>query len=345
MPRGGGGPRFRRQSGGHGAEISSGSLRFAPDSKTLASGGLDGFIRLWDVAEGRERAALEAPSIPVPKPARGFRRAKVYALAFAPDGATLATGGDDGAVSLWDPAAPRRLGALDGHPGSCIFHMQFSPDGRTLASSGMDKTVRLWDTASREGRTFLEPPLGDISDLAFSADGHRLATIDGLYSPAERRLAALHRARLVRVWDVASGGSVAKIPASMVQMHGVAFSPDGRWLASSSGDGTVRLWDAATYKEGATLKGHRGTAAGLAFSADGKALASAGQTDHTVRLWKIPTGEPLAVLEGHKGPVWAVAISPDGRTLASAGREGLIRVWDLRPILGADAGPAATPRP
>jgi hypothetical protein len=335
----------------HGAEIGTKALRFSPDGKTLASGGTDGYIRLWDVVGWRERAALEAPSIPLKRPAHGFRRAPVSTLAFSPDGKILATGGEDGAISLWDHTAGRHAGALDGHPWippafpgdtfgrGMVFDLAFSPDGRTLASTGLDQAVRLWDMPTREGRTLVGPPFGGVNGLAFSADSRRLAMTDSLNSVVERVRAIHHQGHLIRIWDIASGRPAAKIPASNILIDDVTFSPDGRWLASASGDGLVKLWDASTYKELATIKGHRGTVAHLAFSKRDSILASAGPGDHTVRLWRIPSGEPLAVLGGFKGPVYVSEFSPSGRTLAAAGREGLIRVWDLQDIL--DAAPHA----
>ena len=90
---------------------------------------------------------------------RGDRRARatlkghedaVEAVAFSPDGKTLASAGGSpsnprkpGELRLWDAATGEARATLKGHEDT-VNAVAFSPDGKTLASAGDDWTVRLW---------------------------------------------------------------------------------------------------------------------------------------------------------------------------------------------------------
>src|SRR6266550_3617217 len=80
----------------------------------------------------------------------------VVAVAYAPDGKTVASAGDDNTIRLWDVATRKEIRSFTGHQDGFSFaSLAFAPDGKTLASGSKDKTIRLWDVATgKEIRSF-----------------------------------------------------------------------------------------------------------------------------------------------------------------------------------------------
>jgi RNA polymerase sigma factor (sigma-70 family) len=352
-----------------GAGSASGQLcmAFAPDRRTLASGGAGGVIHLWRTETGKE--------------VRSFRghTAQITVLAFSPDGALLAVVSspkncpssgpgrkEDHAIRLFEAATGKELRRFEGHQ-AWVNAVAFSPDGR-LASGSDDGTVRLWDVGTgRETRQVSKGRQG-VESVAFSPDGKLLASgpaddrsvrlwevktgrevralrghsenLRSLIFSADGRRLASTAPDAIRLWDVATGREVHRFLADIWGARSVAFSPDGKTLAASGP--TVRLWDVATAKELLPLAGHQTVVCSTAFSPTGKLVASAGY-DRTIRLWDAATGKEVRTLRGHAGGIRSIAFAPDGRALVSIGPEdGTIRLWDvttgkeLRRFVGAE---------
>jgi WD40 repeat protein len=249
------------------------ALAFSPDSKTLASGGEDLTVRLWNPTTGKEVRRF------------GEHEDKIGAIGFSADGKVLASGSRAGEICFWDAATSRELRRFRGHDGA-VISLAFSADGKTLVSGGTDETVRFWDMAS----------------------ARELRQLGGGFGPAQA----------------------------------IAFSPDGKLLATGGWENTVRLWDLAASKEIRQFQGHRSWVQAIAFSPNGRMLVS-GSGDETVRLWEMTSGLERHRFPGHKDGVFCIAFAPDGKTLASAGADATILVWDVTGTVRDPRRPAPVP--
>ncbi|MDR1227445.1 MAG: TIR domain-containing protein [Azoarcus sp.] len=173
---------------------------------------------------------------------------------------------------------------------------------------------------------FLQGHTGSVTHLAFSRDGHTLASASG--------------DKTVILWDVRDPRAPRKIQALQGhtdEVNHLAFSPDGHTLASASDDNTVILWDVRdprAPRKIQALQGHTNLVWHLAFSPDGHTLASA-SADKTVILWDVRDPQAprkIQVLQDHTDEVNYLAFSPDpdGHTLASASDDGTVILWDVR---------------
>lgn len=290
---------------GHTAAVQS--VAFSSDGKTLASAGLDGQVRLWQMPEGKETTTLKPPS-----PATGV--IAVHTIAFAPDGKLLASGGSDGLIRLWDPAAGKQVRSLPGHKGSlsCVV---FRPDGKRLASAGADGSVRLWEAAS--GKPVPGAVLqhsGAVRGIAFGADGQTIVSTHGPLTIFEID-PPRHRAQINNWTEVRS----------------LACAPNDQAMAIGFGyDHAISLWSQADDGElqRHILGGHFHGTNALAFSPDSKILASAG-SDGRIKIWEVSTRRMLGETKADPSAALTVAFSPDGRQLASAGSDHKVRLWNV----------------
>jgi WD40 repeat protein len=104
----------------------------------------------------------------------------VHAVAFYPDGQTLASSSNDHTIRLWRRDTGVCSGILEGHSGA-VFTIAISPDGNLLASGSADETVRLWDLRTRQNISIWHAHTSVIWQVIFNPGGEILASasIDG----------------------------------------------------------------------------------------------------------------------------------------------------------------------
>jgi len=311
---------------------------FSADADLLASGNDD--LLIWNTAEAQLLYRIPQP---------GW----ISALAFSPDGRTVACGHDDGFVRIWDVLSQRQIGELPAHA-DAVSAIQFSAAGDRIATAGEDRVVQVWNAESHKLLATLRSHTDRIPALAWSPDGSLLVSAGWDTS--------------ARVWRPGASAE----PTMLLNSHAdqvlcVAFSTDGKLLATADSENDVYLWsNAASGKVRHALRGHVGEVRSLSFNKAGSILASAG-ADRVVHLWDTrdgkllagpnPTGKHgLAVIPGanpllastggptlrvwalatgdevapsHDGPAFSVAASDTGRWLAVGGTDHRTRLYDL----------------
>lgn len=242
-----------------------------------------------------------------------FRHAgMVIPVAFAPDGKTLASAGEDNRVCIWD----RATGKLLKHwqlAKAQVRGLAYSPDSLLLAAGRDDYSISVWETSSGKERFHRAGLGGAIWSVAFAPDS--------------RMLVSAGDERLLRLWDATTGKSIRTFEGHEKAVEAVAFSPDGKTIASAGRDETVRLWETATGKEIRLLEGHEGHVRAVAFAPDGQTVVSGG-ADWTVRVWETSTGKPLRSFKAAENGITSIAFLTNSKTVVVAAEDWTIRLWD-----------------
>ena len=213
--------RSERTLHGHIGDV--GSLSWSPDGARLASGGLDGTIRIWDPATGKQILSFKA-------------RPGALGLAWSPDGKRLASADfPRKTVSIWDPNG-RSLQMWTGHQAD-VWDVAWNPDNRRLASVDSAGTVIVWDVT--EGRRL------------FDLKGKAVPRGCVCWSPDGQRVAAANSGTTVRIWDARGEKVLTTLAGHKATVTAVAWSPTGAKLATLGQDQTIVVWDAT---DGAELR-------------------------------------------------------------------------------------------
>jgi WD40 repeat protein len=284
----------------------------SPDERLLAAGGVDGSIRMWDLARRvglrtlRSRTHLKT----------GYA-ALTTCIAFSPDGRLLAAGHLDGTIDLFDPESGFELEVRLRHEGA-VGGLGFTPDGMTLVSGGQDAAMKYWEVAAAaggEGRRELRRQPAEVTVLAVSPRGDLVVTG--------------HGNRNLRVHDASSGRLVATFHGLRAVPSALAVSPDGGIVACGSRDGVIRLFRTANRALLRSFEGHSKTVSSLVFFPDGRHLASVAM-DPEVAVWEVSQDDRLATLSVAGGAA-AAGLAMMGRSgqLLCGSSGGQIRVWSF----------------
>jgi RNA polymerase sigma factor (sigma-70 family) len=296
---------------------------FSPDGKRMATGGYEReegvwFARLWEVGAGKELRRFPAGNDPG---GNGRKRA----LAFSPDGATLAGGGwGDGRLRLWEAATGKELKVFPGI-GEDVESVAFAPDGKTVAAAG--------------GRIYLYDPVTGMERLRIERRARRLG-----FSQDGKVLTGAVSGAIYR-WDAAGGRQLTPAAAQDSAVEQILVSADGRSVFTTDQDGDLYAWDTAGGTPPRRIAG--GVQRGVVMSPDSRLLAWAVEIDSRnpdptgrrwyqvasrVRLYDVAGRRVLDRLPGFPWHGSVVAFLPDGKTLVTfSGFQGggTVQLWDV----------------
>jgi len=315
------------------------SLAFAPDGKTLYSGGHkrtaieDGSqknvsrkmseIRIWDATTGRRIGVLEAYEL----------GSGGCVIRVSKDGRSVFCASDR-EIRIWDAATGKLVRAFPWLGTVRGSHMlAVSPDGGTLATATYKNAIQLWDV--RTGKplvSFSNGHMGPVNSVAYSNDGKFIATAGGDGT--------------ARLWNATTGKPLHRYALARAQFMSVGFLPkENAFLASGVGPseppvyypGVIVFLDTQSGKVLRKLTFPRPVSTFTA-SHDGRMLAvalwdldrEAGKPeDNVVNLIETSSGKVIRELAGHRGQIMALAFSADDKTLLSGSQDRTLRQWEV----------------
>jgi class 3 adenylate cyclase/tRNA A-37 threonylcarbamoyl transferase component Bud32 len=193
-------------------------LAYSRDGQLLAAC-RDNTLMVWDI-DRRTNLWLRHP----------YESVWVQAVAFAPDGRTLVSGGGEGGNALlWDAVTGNLIAPFPPEHTAWINDIAFAPDGRIMATVGNDGRLVLWNFAER--RRIAAPPVGNQGNIVAVA-----------FSPDQRLVATAGVDQTIRIWDLSMQQSVAILRGHQGTVNSIVFAPDGKTLFSASADHSVKAW-------------------------------------------------------------------------------------------------------
>jgi WD40 repeat protein len=274
------------------------SVAVSSDGAIMATASVDGTVKVWDFAKGKETFVLKGHT------------GTVNSVAFNKDASILASAGADKSIRFWNPKDGKGSKELKGHTDG-VISIVFSPDGSLLASAGSDKTVRLWDVKDAKELKNLGAHEKSVYSVAFNTAGTELASTgdDGI----------------IKIWDVKGLKEIKSmkvdLPKPVIKKEEKKEEPKDKDVK----DKKVGKKDMAKKEEPKEL---RDAFSVVVFSPDGKTILTVGQ-DKFLRYWDIAEGKETKKIGPTKDWIFGMALSKDGKLVATAGYGGSLRVYEV----------------
>jgi len=313
------------------------SAAFSPDGSMLAlgwfvhqsSGGYTGMVELRNSLTGSLTKQLPTTA-----------NFSVSAVAFSPDGRTLADGGSSndqstqrgaGVLELWSLKAGYKRMALN-TPSESIRSIAFTKDGSKLVAGGYGTTagsLELWDVkAAQLAETFPTAAASGVYSVAISSDGETI--VDGGYLNG-----AAYYKGVLEEWSVPGKKLIASPSTAAAQVMSVSISPDGKTILSAgwgTTKGVIELWTVASGSMVTSLETNLGAVGAATFSANGKALF-AGGINQPLEVWNMSSYVLSSTISiATYLQCMSTSYSPDGNVVVTGDydRVGSVHIWNAQ---------------